>query len=359
MRKIVLVVLFSICCVPEIDAQPRKANSQPQRQQAQPEPTANPRDEELRKVDQAIQAERERERKEREAKDETFKENQARQNRIVTNATVVMAVAAVLNLLVAIVYALYARYTLLAVEKQANHAGEQVDKMRAQLRTAHSQSIATLAQARFTKEMLNQTRTLVIQNADMVKNMQGQLEAANVSANASVKALDENREAAKNAERISIYAQRAYVVAKIRGKSKESDRLQFRLRIVNTGNTPANEVWVHYSHGLLTEPPHKETSQKWIGTNKNIVVYDLGFEESERIGLIAPLSSYHVIETAKKGPLTSNEAQQWKLGKLKYYCWGRIEYDTIFDDDRFSEFCFYQSFDKPDGYQCKYGNEAI
>jgi hypothetical protein len=228
------------------------------------------------------------------------------------------------------------------------------------------QSVIYAQQAEFMREQSNAMRDSVDRTDTIIENMQGQLEAlkdeaeaAKISAKAAERALDENREAANTAERINIYAQRAYVVAKIRGKSKEPDRLQFRLRIVNTGNTPANEVWVYYSHGLLTEPPHKESAQKWIGTDKNIVVYDLGYEQSERIGLIAPVSSYHVIETGKKGPLTSEEAQQWKLGKLKYYCWGRITYDTIFEDDRYSEFCFYQSFEKPDGYPCKHGNEAI
>lgn len=186
----------------------------------------------------------------------------------------------------------------------------------------------------------------------------GQLVALQHQEQTQFRALEQSKEQAETVRRINIYAQRAYVVAKIRGTSNDPSYLQFRLRIQNTGNTPANEVWVYYSHGLLPEPPHKESSQKWIGTDKNIVVYDLAYEQSERLGLIAPVSSYHVIETAKKA-LTSDEFNKWKIGKLKYYCWGRITYHTIFEDGRYSEFCFYQSFDKPNGYPCKHGNEAI
>ncbi len=110
---------------------------------------------------------------------------------------------------------------------------------------------------------------------------------------------------------------------------------------------------------LRTEPPHQETSEKWIGTDNGIVLFDAGLTESEKLGLIAPVSSYHVIETPKSGPLTGDEAKEWKLGKLKYYCWGRITYDTIFEEGRHTDFCFYQSFEKPIGYPCKHGNEAI
>lgn len=187
----------------------------------------------------------------------------------------------------------------------------------------------------------------------------GQLVAMQHQEQAQFEALEQNKRAASVADKINIYAQRAYVVDKIRGTSKDPTKLQFRLRIQNTGNTPANNVRVYYSHELRTEPPHHETSENWMGTNDKIVVFDKGATESERLGFIGPTSSYHVIETPASGPLTGDEAREWKLDKLRYYCWGRISYDTIFEGGRYSDFCFYQSFGKPNGYPCKHGNEAI
>lgn len=158
-----------------------------------------------------------------------------------------------------------------------------------------------------------------------------------------------SKKAAKRSAKISKYAERAYVAAKIR--RTEKSKLQFLLRIENSGNTPANDVWIHYSYGLLDAPPHKETAG-WP------VVYDIGFTEHERLGFIAPHSSYHVVSTPQLPLPSGTEAQRWQLGQLRFYCWGKITYEDIFNLQWDSFFCFFQSQERQDGYPCKYGNEA-
>jgi len=152
------------------------------------------------------------------------------------------------------------------------------------------------------------------------------------------------------AEQSSIYSQRAYVVAKIRDIGGFDESLQFRLRIENSGNTPANDVTVLYSFGLREEPPHKETEGQ--------VVYDIGFTETERLGLIAPNSGYHVISTPETF-FQIGEAERFGQGELTFYCWGRIVYEDIFNQKRHTDFCFYQSQKRQQGYPCKHGNYAI
>ena len=163
----------------------------------------------------------------------------------------------------------------------------------------------------------------------------------------AVKAAEDN---VATVEKTAIYANRAYVVAKIRGAGKQWPQL--RLRIQNTGNTPANNVIVAYDCGLREEPPHTE----WPDGG---VTYDAGYTEVERLGLIAPESSYHVIETPLVVALDNAQTDQWQAGKLKFYCWGRIYYEDIFNDKRHTDFCFVMSVAYPKGYPCEHGNQAI
>ncbi len=167
----------------------------------------------------------------------------------------------------------------------------------------------------------------------------------------------ETQRGIESAEKNSIWANRAYVVAKIRDTGpKDPDRLMLRLRIQNNGNTPANDVIVRYAYGLRDKPPHEETLD-------GIIVYDIGYAETERLGLIASQSSYHVISTPTvKFPFAFGDKakfEQWKTGELRFYCWGRIAYEDIFSEKRHTDFCFMLSDQHENGYPCKHGNEAF
>lgn len=153
MRKIILTLLF-LFCTQNVAAQPRNSNRHPQAQQPANQPSPTPVDNRQAEIDNAAKAERERYEKERNAKEDAFRDEQARQNRTISDATFWMAVFAALNLLVAGVYSFFAYRTLKAVDKEATHAGEQVTKM---------------------GEGIIQTRDLIAQNAEMATTVQGQL----------------------------------------------------------------------------------------------------------------------------------------------------------------------------------------
>jgi hypothetical protein len=203
-------------------------------------------------------------------------------------------------------------------------------QMEKQSSTMKGQLEAIQKQAEFMESSLAETRKLVEQNERAVK-----------AAEANVKIV----------EQTAVYANRAYLVAKIAGTSVDSTRLQFRLRIENTGNTPANNVRIGYSYGLRTEPPYNAADER-------VVAFDADFPQWESLGLIAS-NSEATVNTGKSGPFTGPEAQDWKLGKLKFYCWGRIVYKDIFQYQRYTDFCFCQSFKETKGAPCDYQTEAI
>jgi hypothetical protein len=152
--------------------------------------------------------------------------------------------------------------------------------------------------------------------------------------------------AVETAEKSAIYAQRAYVTAIITDISE----WQFRLRIENKGNTPANDVRVLYSYGLSENPPYEVAEGE--------IVFDTNFTDYEKLGLIAPRGD-HIIRTPKYRKITGPEFQKWKLSQLQFYCWGRIIYDDIFNQERRTEFAFFQGQGYPHGSPCEYGNKAI
>jgi hypothetical protein len=152
----------------------------------------------------------------------------------------------------------------------------------------------------------------------------------------------------QTAELNAIYANRAYLVAKIRN----NEPYQFKLAIENGGNTPANNVIVCYACRVMQDPPwrlDKQTGQ---------VVYDAGFDIEVRLGVIAPNGSHGTVWTVAFTPRTDNERQEWENG-VKLFCWGRIYYEDMFNKGRHTDFCFYKSHERPEGYPSEYCNEVL
>jgi hypothetical protein len=222
---------------------------------------------------------------------------------------------------------------MLGIRAEQHRRGrdKEIDQQRVQLEPSKPESVQFVPpRAAANDDALEESRKLFEQQGRAIK-------AAEASA--------------KIVEQTSIYANRAYLVAKIGGTSDDSIRLQFRLRIENTGNTPANNVRVGYNYGLRTEPPYNAIDQ-------GMVAYDADFPQWESLGLIANRSE-GTVNTGKVGPFTGPEFQDWKLGKLKFYCWGRIVYTDIYQYKRYTDFCFYQSFGNAQGRMCEYQTEAI
>ena len=178
--------------------------------------------------------------------------------------------------------------------------------------------------------------------------MQGQLETMNAQRELLQRDIE-------STEKSSIYAQRAYVTAKIRrvtDVTKRLDTFLMILRIENSGNTPANDLVVMYGCGLKEKPPCEKTPD-------GLVVCDSGGPYVTRLGVVAPNDSYQVIYTPRIGFESIEDFKAFECGKLAFYCWGRITYEDIFNKPRHSDFCFFQSWERPDGYPCEYGNEVF
>jgi hypothetical protein len=152
----------------------------------------------------------------------------------------------------------------------------------------------------------------------------------------------------ESAEKSSIYANRAYLVAKIRN----DEAYHFKLAIENGGNTPANNVIVSYSCKVMQDPPWQLDEQT------KQVIYDAGFDMEKRLGVIAPNGSHGTVETVAFAPKTAIARREWEDG-VKLFCWGRIYYEDMFNKERHTDFCFYKSLKKPEGDPSEYGNEVF
>jgi hypothetical protein len=212
-------------------------------------------------------------------------------------------------------------------EIQAGLIDKQVKVMQGQLEAINRQETHLSAQAEASKTQ--------------AEAMQKQLEAILVQSELAEKGI-------AHAEQSSIYANRAYVTARI---EKIEEGFRFYLLIENKGNTPANDVMVAFSCRLHERPPFDVKEGK-------MVVYDSGFANYQRLGLIAPDGSHSVV-TLKQPQIESDAWNRWKLGQLSYYVWGRIHYEDIFHHKRHTDFAFFQAHAHPNGYPCEHGNSAI
>lgn len=168
----------------------------------------------------------------------------------------------------------------------------------------------------------------------------------------AIKAAEDNVE---TVEKTSIYANRAYVTAKIRSVTSVTKRLDtflMRLRIENSGNTPANNLVVVYGCGLKEKPP-------WEKTPEGLLICDSPSPYVTRLGVVAPNDSYQVVDTPRISFESIEDFRAFEDGKLAFYCWGNIVYEDIFNEKRHTAFSFVQSAAYPNGYPCEYGNEVF
>jgi hypothetical protein len=224
------------------------------------------------------------------------------------------------------VYIYFRQRDVMKQQWQAMQAGLErtdrvIEKMQSQLDEVQKQS-------GLMESSLAQTRTLVEQNERAVK-----------AAEANVKTV----------EKTSIYANRAYLSVAI---EKIEESFQFHLRVDNSGNTPAINVLVWFNCRMADKPPYDVE-------NGRVTAYDNPDENRIGLGLIANAGSQR-FQTPKRNPqFLEGEWNKWQLGQIQYYCWGRIYYRTIFDEDRHTDFCFFQKRGFPNGFPCEYRNEAI
>jgi hypothetical protein len=228
----------------------------------------------------------------------------------------------------------------------------QLKEMQKTVLVVERQGTTMQGQLEVMRDTLAETQRIVTQNERAVKASETQAKAAQESLASTQLAMKEQaalmQKSIETAEKSSIYANRAYITASIK---EIEERFCFHLTIENTGNTPANDVHVNYAFGLRERPPIEETEAGQF-------VWDMGYTVGKRLGVISPKNSLPVI-TPKSAQLNSEQSQRWRLSQIKFYCWGRIDYQNIFNENRVTWFCFYQSQGHPKGYPYKHGNEAI
>jgi hypothetical protein len=201
---------------------------------------------------------------------------------------------------------------------------------------------------RQTDKMIETMQHGLSQTAQVIEKMQGQLELMREQVIASEAQFRVAGEGIRVAEKNSIDANRAYVAASI---DRIEERFRFHLLIENTGNTPANDVRISYGCSLREKPPVDKAENGQISYHS-----DWSYEEC--LGVIAAKSG-SIVVTPKFDQLTGPEHQKWKLSQVKFYCWGLISYEDIFNERRLTWFCFHQSQAHPNGYPDKYGNQVI
>lgn len=229
-----------------------------------------------------------------------------------------------------------------AMERSLERTDQVIEKMQGQLKAVEDQAEIMLSQK---KALWNQADAMVAQARLLAESVveSRKLLAQNERA---VKAAEKNVE---TVEKTAIYANRAYVTAS-HGLYRGTAGLMMHLRIENSGNTPANDVHVSYNCELRESPPHKYTEGE-------PVVYDIGFTKQERVGLIPPKGS-HLVPTAQDKVITAPEREKWRAGEIRFYCWGTIIYEDIFNERRRTEFCFSTWGQAIRSYPCEYGNRA-
>jgi hypothetical protein len=199
-----------------------------------------------------------------------------------------------------------------------------------------------------TDKMIEAMQHGLSQTDQMIEKMQGQLEVMREQVIASETQFRVAGEGIRVAEKNSVYANRAYLAASV---DRIEEGFRFHLRIENGGNTPANDVRVSYGCGLRDKPPIDKAESGQISYHS-----DWTYEES--LGVIAPKDD-SILVTPKSNQLSGAEHQKWKLCHIKFYCWGLISYDDIFNERRMTWFGFYQSQVHSNGYPLEHGNQAI
>lgn len=147
----------------------------------------------------------------------------------------------------------------------------------------------------------------------------------------------------ESAERHTIYAERAYLTAKLEGN--RGSGFLFQLRIRNSGNTPANNVVVSYAFSFSADPPDG---------------LDADFPNHAPLGVIVGKDD-QVIDVPFTEDISRHIYQlEFVTREIGFYVWGVIRYQTIFQEKggRRSWFCFHQEWEFGEGAPCESGNEV-
>ncbi len=244
MSKVILsLACLLFCGNQEIKTQPRNANAKAQQQQAANSPSPAP-------VNDAAEAASEAYRKERDTKEDIFREDQARQSRIVSDATVKIYRVTAIYVFVTAVYAFFAFLTWREIGRQATSAKKQVEKtgdtleeIKKQRKILNTQAIAALSQARSIRESLIVTTKAA---HDQLLAMQGQW-----------KAMEESLEAMRE----QYAAEKDFMKLQIHNLSDQSDVMEASYEL-SKQSIRQNEQTVKAMQGQLAAMERQEQSMR-------------------------------------------------------------------------------------------------
>lgn len=207
----------------------------------------------------------------------------------------------------------------------------QVTAHTAELHNMELQAEGTVGQLEAMQGQLVETRKIVGQNESAVVAMQ---KSASVA-----------EEGVEIARQSMIYAQRAYVMVASGSVQMVEQNALFSLKIMNYGNTPANDVRVFAVAEVRDSPP---------------LVIDMRSATWVAVGVLAPHADVRRF-VATKEDVSPAQAEFMEKGKLGLFVWGAIEYRDVFPDSspHQTKFSFAQRFGSTEIGPCATNNEAF
>lgn len=349
---VILITLFG----QQGNSQPSANNRQPGKQQANSQPSPAPPDEGKAQVHDEAEAQSRAERKERDAKEDAFKAEQLRQNRVIVQANVWLAIFGGLSFFTACIFAIISYRQWRVIQKQTTHAGEQVEKMERQLDAMkeqgrlmsesiaqnersviaaeksvklaeanrsdallqrHTDEIAMInridymgEQARALKGSLEETRKLVIQNERTAQAME--------------QAIEESKISREIENRAFVGVKNVYLNAPLKDEVEHAVEAIF----VNVGKTPALNVRIDMNVlvGRVTDPEHRTNDAFFESTTPSNSVKLPNTESA-----ITRRVYYNVREDAVNSHLEN------------LIVWGVVRYEDVFHNSRETWFCFFNT----------------
>ena len=194
------------------------------------------------------------------------------------------------------------------------------------------------------KVIENMDAQLVHMELQHVTN-QGQIMIAATAAEASERSAKAAENSVNVARQSMIYAQRAYVMVEGGSVRIVENNALFSLKIVNFGNTPANDVRIFAVAEVRPSPPP---------------VIDMRSATWTMAGVVAPHAEVKRF-VATKEDIRPAQSDLMEKGKLGLYVWGAIEYRDVFPDSdpHQTKFSFSQRFGSTDIGPCDSNNEAF
>lgn len=237
---------------------------------------------------------------------------------------------------------LTAREQSSAAREQAGTAREQAALMQRQLNTMNEQAKSMEEQTNSLKESVAHQKESIGQTGTLIKQQQEALSYGQRSTRAAEHGVDLAAQSMR-------YGDAAYVGIATVAMDTVGEKIRARLKIINSGNTPADNV-VSYCHLTVRNRPlplftladakkdieDERASRTQIPPNGGVIFQDL----------------FSATRLSEKVSRLLNESDD------RVFVWGMVTYDDVFGRRRWTKFCFEQVAGSRDLENCSNNNEA-